>query len=97
MNYSRTPINIKIIKNRNFSIRYLKKIGIEQRERTVLEVRTIFGGGEVHLDVVKCFALAQIVVIGGRQEPRTVAPHDRLQVSAVYVKRHRFEPVHLRE
>ena len=59
-----------------------------------MEVRAVLGSGEVHLDVVKVFALAEIVVIGGGEKAGTVAPHDRLQVSAMDVERQRLESVH---
>ena len=62
--------------------------------RTVLEVRAVFGGGEVHFDVVEVLTLAQIIVIGRGEKPSTVAPHDRLQVSAMDVERKRLESVH---
>lgn len=60
-----------------------------------MEIRTVLGGGEVHLDVVQGLALAEIVVVGGGEEARAVAPHDRLQVAAVDVERQGLEPVHL--
>ena len=59
-----------------------------------MEVRAVLGGGEVHLDVVEVFTLAEIVVIGGGEKTSTVASHDRLQVSAVDVERERLESVH---
>lgn len=61
---------------------------------TVLEIRTVFSGGQMHFDVVERFALAQIVVIGGGQQARSVTPHDRLEVPAVNVERKGFESVH---
>lgn len=60
-----------------------------------MEIRTVLGGGEVHLDVVEGFALAEIVVVGGGKEARSVAPHDRLQEATVDVERQGLEPVHL--
>lgn len=49
----------------------------------------------MHLDVVQGLALAEIVVVSGGEEARSVAPHDRLQVAAVDVERQGLEPVHL--
>ncbi|PKH65183.1 hypothetical protein CRG98_050174 [Punica granatum] len=49
------------------------------RGRTVLEVRAVLGGGEVHLDVVEGLALAEVVVVGGGEEAGPVAPHDGLE------------------
>lgn len=48
----------------------------------------------MHFDVVQVFTLAQIVVIRGGEETSTVAPHDRLQVSAMDVEGERLESVH---
>lgn len=62
--------------------------------RFVLEVGTVLGGGEMHLDIVERLALAQVVVIGGGEKPRSVTSHDRLQVPAVYVERQRLQSVH---
>lgn len=59
-----------------------------------MEVSPVLGGGEVHFDVVQGFALAEIVVIGGSEEPRTVSSDDSLQITAVDVEGHRFESVH---
>lgn len=53
----------------------------------VLEVWPVLGGGEVHLDVVEGLALAEVVVIGGGEEARSVPPHDRLQEPVVDVER----------
>lgn len=63
-------------------------------KRTVLEVRAILGGREVHLDVIEGFALAEIVVIGGGEQTRAVATDDGLQVTAVDVEGEGFESVH---
>lgn len=59
-----------------------------------MEVRSIFGGGEVHLDVIEGLALAEIVVIDGGEQTSSVAPHDRLQISTMDVEGERFESVH---
>lgn len=67
-----------------------------QGRRLVLEVCAVLGGGEVHLDVVEGLALAEIVVIGGREEAGAVPPHDRLQEPVVDVERQHLPPVHLR-
>ena len=56
-------------------------------KRTVLEVRAVVGGGEVHLDVVEGFALAEVVVVGGGEEAAAVAPDYGLHVTAVDVER----------
>jgi hypothetical protein len=38
--------------------------------------------------------LTQIVVIGGHEQPRSISPHDGLQVRAIHVEIQRLEPVH---
>lgn len=38
---------------------------IEKKKRTVLEIRTVLGSREMHLDVIKGFTLTEVVVIGG--------------------------------
>ena len=63
--------------------------------RTVLEVWPVLGGREVHLDVVEGLALAEVVVIGGGEEPRAVPPHDRLQEPVVDVEREHLPRIHL--
>ena len=65
-----------------------------QWRRLVLEVRAVLGGGEVHLDVVKGFALAEVVVVCGSEESGAVAANYGLQVTAVDVEGHSFESVH---
>lgn len=64
------------------------------KKRTVLEVRTVLGGGEVHLDVVEGFALAEVVVIGGGEEAGAVAADDGLEEAAMDVEGESFESVH---
>lgn len=59
-----------------------------------MEVRPVLGGGEVHFDVVESFALAEIVVIGGSEEPRTIPSHNSLQITTMDVEGHRLESVH---
>jgi hypothetical protein len=67
-----------------------------EEDLTVLEVGPVLGGGEVHLDVVEGLALAEVVVVGGGEEARAVAPHDGLQEPIVYVERQHLPPVHRR-
>lgn len=62
--------------------------------QTVLEIGPVLGGGEVHLDVVERLALAEVVVVRGRQQAGAVTSHDRLQVPAMDVEGHSFESVH---
>lgn len=50
----------------------------------------------MHLDVVEGLALAEVVVVGGGEEARAVAPHDGLQEPIVYVERQHLPPVHRR-
>lgn len=50
----------------------------------------------MHLNVVEGLALAEIVVVGGGEETRAVAPHDGLQEPIVYVERQHLPPVHRR-
>lgn len=64
------------------------------RKRTVLEVRAVLGSGEVHLDVVEGFALAEVVVIGGGEETGAVAADDGLEEATVDVESESFESVH---
>ena len=63
-------------------------------KRTVLEVRAVLGRGEMHLDVVEGFALAEVVVVGGCEQSGAVAADYGLQVTAVDVECHGFESVH---
>ena len=75
------------IKSVIFSKKKKRKRPKLKEKRTVLEVRAVLGGGEVHLDVVEVFALAQVVVIRGGEKPSSVSPHDRFQVPSIYVER----------
>lgn len=68
--------------------------GANWRKRTVLEVRAVLGGGEVHLDVIQGFALAEVVVIGGSEETCAVAADDSLEKAAMDVESESFKSVH---
>jgi hypothetical protein len=48
----------------------------------------------VHLYVVEVLALAEVVVVGGGEEPRAVPPHDGLQEAVVDVERQHLPGVH---
>lgn len=48
----------------------------------------------MHLNVVKGFTLAQIVVIGSGKQASSVTPNDGLKVTAMNVKGKSFEAVH---
>lgn len=49
----------------------------------------------MHLDVVEGFALAKVVVIGGREETGTVAADDSFEKPTMDVESESFESVHL--
>lgn len=59
-----------------------------------MQIRAILSGREVHLDIIKGFALTQIVIISGSQQPSPMSPNDGLQIASMNVERKRFETIH---
>lgn len=74
----------------------MRNCGEFERKRTVLEIGAVLGGGEVHLDVVKGFALAEVVVVGGGEQTGAVASDDGLKVTAIDVNV-RYSNQHFKE
>lgn len=48
----------------------------------------------MHLDVIKRFTLAEIIVIGSCEQSRSVTAYDRLKITIVNVESHCFKSVH---
>uniref|UniRef100_A0A7C8ZPX2 Uncharacterized protein n=1 Tax=Opuntia streptacantha TaxID=393608 RepID=A0A7C8ZPX2_OPUST len=77
-----------------FKSAFLYKGSCVQRRRFVLKVRAIISGREMHLDIIKVLTLAQIVVISGREQSRSVTPNNGFQITSMNVEGHSFESVH---
>lgn len=81
------------IKHPNFRIQDHKASNTKGKE-TVLKIRAVFGSRKVHLDIIKGFTLAEIVVISGSEKARSMTSHYGFQVATVNIECKSFESVH---
>lgn len=81
------------IKDPNFTIQDHKAL-ITKGKETVLKIRAVFGSRKVHLDIIKGFTLAEIVVISGSEKARSMTSHYGFQVATVNIECKSFESVH---